>query len=195
MPDAGDAADLYVGPLNDAMAAHGIVTAAQRAAFLAQIAVESKQLHRTEEGLYYTTVQRMMVVWPGLFPTEASAAPYLRNPEALSNHVYACGNGNGDEESGDGFRYRGRGFMQVTGRANYRAGGFEDNPDAMAEPQNAANSAAVWWQNKRLDGRTSVLLDRKQFDAVTRAVNRHKLDAQERWDAYQRALDAFGVSQ
>jgi predicted chitinase len=83
--------------------------------------------------------------------------------------------------------------MQVTGRANYRAGGFEDNPNAMAEPQNAADSAARWWENNGLDGRTRDVLDRTQFDAVTHTVNRRELGAQERWEAYQRALAAFGV--
>ena len=72
--------------------------------------------------------------------------------------------------------------------------GFEDNPDAMAEPQNAADSAAVRWKNNGLDRRTDALLDETQFDAVTHTVNRRKLKAQERWEAYQRALDAFGVS-
>lgn len=103
-------------------------------------------------------------------------------------------NGNGNEASGDGFRYRGRGLMQVTGRANYRAGGFEDNPDAMAEPQNAANGAVGWWQDNGLDGRTTGLLDRTQFDAVTHTVNTGDRGAQERWDTYQRALDALGVA-
>ncbi len=154
MPNAGDAADRCVGPLSDAMAAHGIATAAQRAAFLAQIALESEQLHRTEEDLNYTPYG-ITRAWPRLFPTDADAAPYAHNSEALSNRVYAGKIGNGDEASGDSFRYRGRGFMQVTGRANYRAGGFEDNPDAMAEPQNAADSAAKWWQNNGLDDRSA----------------------------------------
>jgi putative chitinase len=193
MPQAGAAADLYVDALNYAMIMHGINTNVQRAAFLAQIAVESGQLHKTEEDLYYTTAHRITVFWPRLFPTDAAAAPYTRNPEALSNRAYAGKNGNGNEESGDGFRYRGRGLMQVTGRANYRASGFENNPDAMAEPQNAANSAAIWWENNGMDTRTSALLDRTQFDAVTRTVNTAKRDAQERWNTYQRALDAFGV--
>ena len=106
--------------------------------------------------------------------------------------MYARKIDNGNEASGDGFRYRGRGLIQVTGRANYRASGFEDNPDAMAEPQNAADSAAAWWKNN-MDGRTTVLLNRTQFDAVTRIVNTGERDAQKRWEAYQRALDAFGA--
>lgn len=88
MPDAGDAMDRYVGPLNDAMAAHGMTTNAQRAAFLAQIATGSRQLHDTVEGLSYTAHQ-ITLTWPRRLPADAAAAPYAHNPEALSNHVYA----------------------------------------------------------------------------------------------------------
>ena len=193
MPNAGELANIYVGPLNDAMTAHGIVTKAQRAAFLAQISVESGQLHDTEERLNYSA-HRISQVWPNLLPTDAKAAPYAHNPEALSDHVYAIRNGNGDEESGDGFRFRGRGLMQVTGRDNYRASGFENNPDAMAEPKNAASSAATWWQGSGMDDRTTNPLNRAQFDAVTRTVNPRGLGSQERWDTYERALDALGVT-
>lgn len=106
------------------MAAEGINTPQQRAAFLAQVAVESQESQNTTENLNYTTAQRLQEVFGrSRFPTPAAAAPYLRSPEALGNRVYANRNGNGDEASGDGYRYRGRGFMQTTGRENYRAVG------------------------------------------------------------------------
>ncbi len=192
MPQASDEADRYVGPLNQAMATHGINTPTQQAAFLAQISAESMQLHRTVESLDYSA-QRMTQVWPRRFPTEAAAAPYAHNPEALANRTYAIRNGNGDETSGDGFRFRGRGLIQVTGRANYRALGFENNPEALAEPQNAADTAAAFWQSSGLNGRTADVLDQTQFDAVSRSLNGGDTGIQDRRDAYQRALDAFGV--
>ena len=195
MPHAGAAADRYVDALNRAMTAHGINTPAQRAAFLAQVSAETGQLQNLVEDLDYFTTRRLYVVWPRLFPTEAAAASYVHNPEALANRAYAIVNGNGSEASGDGFRFRGRGFIQVTGRRNYRRLGFENNPEALADPQVAADTATAFWQNNGLIGRTTGVLDRAQFDAVSRTINGGATNAQERWDAYQRALRAFNVGQ
>ena len=128
------------------------------------------------------------------FPTEAAAAPYAHNPEALANRAYAHVNGNRDEASGDGYRFRGRGLIQVTGRGIYRSVGYEDNPEAMETPRGAADSAAAYWQNRGLNGRTTGALDRTQFNAVTHTVNAAGLHSQDRWDAYQRTLRTFNVS-
>ena len=111
MPYAGAAADRYVGALNQAMTAHGINTPAQRAAFLAQVAVESDELRSTTERLNYSA-GLIHQVWPGRFPTEAAATPYAHNPEALANRAYAGVNDNSNETSGDGYRLRGRGLIQ-----------------------------------------------------------------------------------
>ncbi len=193
MPNAGDAADDYVDALNQAMAANGIDTPEQRAAFLAQVAVESHQLQNTTENLNYTTAQRLQQVF-GLaaFPSSDAAAPYLRNPEALANRVYANRNGNGDEASGDGYRYRGRGLMQTTGRENYRAVGHENDPETLEAPQGAANAAAQHWASHGLNGQTTRALNQQQFDEVSRTVNRYDPNLQARWNAYQRALGALG---
>ena len=121
--------------------------------------------------------------------------PYLHHPEALANRAYARRNGNHDESSGDGYRFRGRGLIQVTGRDNYRELGFEDQPEALIKPQNAANSAAAYWQNRRLNDRTMSVLNRAQFNAATHTVNALNLKSQERWEAYQRALRVFNANQ
>lgn len=192
MPDAGDEVDRYVEPLNQAMAAHGIDTPEQRAAFLAQVSVESGQLRHTVENLHYSA-RRLTEVWPRRLPTQAAATPYAHTPEALADRVYANRLGNGDEASGDGFRFRGRGLMQVTGRDNHRRVGFENIPEALAEPQNAADTAAAFWVNNGLNGRTTGVLDRAGFDAVSRTVNGGDHGSQARWGAYQRALQAFDV--
>jgi predicted chitinase len=190
MPRA--AAALYVEPLNRAMAAGGIDTPERRAAFLAQISVESNQLQDTVENLNYTA-RRLQQVWPRRFPTAAAAAPFAHNPEALGNHVYADRLGNGNEASGDGYRFRGRGLMQVTGRANYRAVGFENNPEALSNPTTAANTAAAFWQRNGLNGQTTDVLGRAQFDAVSRTVNGGNVGMQDRWEAYRRACSALGL--
>jgi putative chitinase len=85
----------------------------------------------------------MVAQWRGRFPNLGAAQPYVGRPQALANHAYQLKSGNGDEASGDGYRFRGRGLIQVTGRDNYRVVGFEDDPDAMSEPQGAAESAAA----------------------------------------------------
>lgn len=192
MPNAGARADTYVDPLNSAMRANGITTREQQAAFLAQIAQESGDLANTTENLNYSA-PRLTEVWPKRFPTLESATPYARNPEALANRVYASRLGNGDAASGDGYRYRGRGLMQVTGRDNYRAIGFEDNPEALSEPVTAADTAARWWSSNNLPSRTNGELSRADFDAVSRTVNGGDHGINERWRAYQRGLSALGT--
>jgi putative chitinase len=132
--------------------------------------------------------QRLTEVWPRRFPTEEVAAPYANNPEALGNFVYASRLGNGDEASGDGYRYRGGGLMQTTGRANYRAAGFENNPEALREPANAANSAGRFWIDNGLNERTVTSLSQSQFNSISRTVNGGDHGLDNRWQLYQRAL-------
>lgn len=188
MPQADTAR--WVDKLNAAMAAHGIDTPTKQAAFLAQIGVESGQLRRTSENLNYSA-SRLTEVWPSRFPTIASATPYAHNPEKLANHVYANRNGNGNEASGDGWKYRGGGLMQTTGRANYRSAGFENNPERLREDATAADSAAHFWQSNGLNERTASALDHNGFNGVTRTVNGGLNGANERWQMYQRALSVL----
>lgn len=190
MPRAGARTARYLGPLNAAMRTYGIDTNERRAAFLAQISVESGQLHNVEENLNYSA-PRLRVVWPRRFRTDPVANDFAHNPEALGNSVYANRLGNGDAASGDGYRYRGRGLMQTTGRDNYRAAGFENNPEALADPITAAASAARFWSSNGLNGRTTTVLSREQFNGITRTVNGGDNGSDERWAAYQRALKAL----
>ena len=111
--------DQWAQALNPAMDKFEINTPARVACFLAQTGHESGQFNRLIEGLFYKTAARLTAVWPRRFPNEASAAPYVKNEEKLANFVYANRIGNGPVESGDGFRYRGRGLIQITGRSNY----------------------------------------------------------------------------
>lgn len=87
------------------------------------------------ENLNYTTAARIKQVWPKRFPTLASAEPFVRNPEKLANKVYGDREDLGNTQPGDGYRYRGRGLAQITGRGNYRKFGLEDRPeDALKLP-------------------------------------------------------------
>lgn len=146
--------------------------------FLGQVLVESAMLERLEENLRYTTPQRICAVWPKRFPNAESAAPYVSNPEALANFVY--GNRMGNVRLGDGYRYRGRGLLMVTGRSNYAVTGkrigedLEGQPELMAQPDIALRAALAWWDEnidsaqigdvaaitKRVNGGTTALNER-----------------------------------
>lgn len=99
----------------------------------------------------------MLKVWPKRFPTPEKAAEYERNPEKLANYVYASRLGNGDTTSGDGWRFRGRGLIQVTGRGNYRSVrsgiglDLEASPELLEQSEAAALSAAFFWKSHGLN--------------------------------------------
>lgn len=88
------------------------------------------------ENLNYTTAARIRRVWPSRFKTEAAAKPYVRNPQALAEKVY--GGRLGNRLPGDGWRYRGGGWPQLTGRENYAKFGLDTNPDAILKPEQSA---------------------------------------------------------
>lgn len=158
--------------------AAGITTPKRVIQFMAQLFVESGGLRVTEENLRYS-VKRLQVVWPSRFKSDRDAAPFANNPSALANRVYGGRMGNGPEESGDGWRYRGRGLKQLTGKANYRAftawarQRFPDAPDFAADPDRVAEFpwafvSAVWfWDANGL----SRLADNDDTLAITKRVN------------------------
>jgi putative chitinase len=118
--------------------------------FLGQILHESGLLTITEENLNYRTPERIRAVWPLRFPTLTDAAPYAKNPQALANKVY--GGRLGNTTPGDGWKYRGRGLLQCTGRDCYREVGaklgadFEGSPELLAQPEYALRAAIAWWE-------------------------------------------------
>lgn len=140
--------------------------------FLAQVAHESGGLSVIEENLRYSA-KRMTEIWPSRFPTLASAEPFAGNPEALANKVYASRMGNGSPESGDGWKYRGRGYIQITGRDGYRAIGnaigvnLENDPDRASDPDDALRVACGFWKWKNINA----ACDEGDFLKVTRLVN------------------------
>ena len=147
---------LWVPALNVAMNRFAINTTARIAAFLAQIAHESGELNRLIENLNYSAA-RLMQVWPRRFPTIEKAVEFERNPEKLANHVYANRIGNGDTATGDGWKFRERGLIQVTGKGNYREVGLgiglslETSPELLEQPDPAALSAAYFWKSRGLN--------------------------------------------
>jgi putative chitinase len=152
---------------------------ANRAAHLiGQCAHESGGLVRLAESLFYTTPERLMAVWPSRFRSRASALPFLRNPRLLANTVYSDRNGNGGLGSGDGYRFRGRGYLQLTGRANYAEFGALSGVDLISNPDRASEPATAWLiaghflARRKRNGRTALeWADAGSVEVVTRIVN------------------------
>lgn len=194
-------ATAWTGALNSAMARFHIDSTPRMAAFLAQVAHESGQLTRLQENLNYSA-KRLMQVWPKRFPTPEKAARYEKNPEKLANHVYAGRLGNGDEASGDGWCFRGRGLIQLTGRGNYRAAGrgiglaLEQQPGLLEQPEAAALSAAWFWEshglNELADNRSNDD-DNEDFKTITRRINGGTVGLKERLALWERAKQALGA--
>lgn len=181
----------FAEPLKASMALFDISTPQRQSGFLAQCMLESQRFTRLEENLFYTTPERIRSVFPSRVRTLEDAATLTRNPRALANRAYAGRNGNGDEASGDGWRYRGRGLFQLTGRANYRrasqalARDYVGAPELVAEPSDACLTAAWFWNAHGCNE----LVDRGRFDATTRVINGPAmLHARERLAAFHEAM-------
>lgn len=162
----------WVPPLNMAMLKYNMDTPQRQAMFLAQCAHESGNFKFVVENLNYST-EALMRVFRKYFPNEDLAQAYARQPERIANYVYADRMGNGDWKSGDGWRFRGRGLIQLTGRNNYALFSMHAendalmNPDIVATPEYAAESAGWFWNINRLNR----LADTGDVRAVTRRVN------------------------
>lgn len=158
--------------------------------FLGQVLHESCMLELLEENLNYSA-PRLCAVWPSRFPSIGAAAPYARNPQALANKVY--GGRLGNTAPGDGWAYRGRGLIQVTGRANYelveRLSGLRvlSNPALLAQPLPALQASIAWWERKVPD---HVLHDP---EAVTLAVNGGTNGLADREELTQLATQALAL--
>jgi putative chitinase len=200
-PDATDAnIAKYADALVLAMQLYDINTPYRRAAFLAQIGHESGQLAYCVENLNYSSAG-LRKTFPKYFPTDALAVQYARKPEAIANRVYANRMGNGTEASGDGWKFRGRGLLQITGRSNYFAlndkmrnvpigTDFTLSPELLEQPYWAAMSAAWWWSNAKLNylaDKLSGLNDYGTFEAITKTINGGYNGIADRWKIYQRA--------
>ncbi len=155
LPAAGGRVHVYCDPLNAAAAEFGIETGHEMASFISQIGHETEYLQKFEENLNYSD-GALLRTWPRRFDL-VTAARYARHPEMIANRAYANRYGNGDEASGDGWRYRGRGGIQITFHDNYAACGealgldLLRNPQLLLDPVNAMRSAGWFWKVRGLD--------------------------------------------
>jgi putative chitinase len=168
----GHIPDAVIAMIPDTAAKFQINTPLRLAHFLAQCGHESGGFKATSENLNYSA-KGLMGIFKKYFPTEALANVYQRNPQKIANKVYANRMSNGDEASGDGFKFRGRGYIQLTGKANYTLFGKaigEDmtvNPDAVSGKY-ALLSAAWFWSNNGLNK----LADGGSTDAVVTTITK-----------------------
>jgi putative chitinase len=160
--------------------------------FLAQIGHESGGLTKLHENLNYKAA-RLTQIFPKYFK-DVDPDDYASNPEAIANRVYCSRMGNGDEHSGDGYRFRGRGAIQLTGRSNYTACGTDlevdliENPDWLETPEGAIMSAAWFWDQRDLND----YADKGDVLTVTKKINGGTIGLDERKELYEEALKIFG---
>jgi putative chitinase len=157
-------------PLNETFSKFEINTPKRQAAFIGQCGHESNNFKTLEENLHYSA-NALMRVWPSRFPDNDVAEKYANKPEKIANKVYSGRMGNA--EDGDGWKYHGRGLIQLTGKDNYTRCGealnidLVNNPDLLLEPEFAAASAGWFWRKHGLNQ----LADIGDWVAITKRIN------------------------
>lgn len=159
------------------------------AAFLAQVGHESGEFAYALENLNYSA-QGLRKNFPSYFRTLAIANQYARKPQAIANRVYANRMSNGPESSGDGWRFRGKGLIQLTGRANVTAFASDNNmtvdqASAFLETPEGAVLGAVWFWN---ENKLNRFVDDNDFIGLTRAINNGTKGLQHRTTLHNNAL-------
>jgi putative chitinase len=163
------------------------------AAFLAQCAHESGGFVFVTENLNYSA-SGLMRVFPKYFPDMATAKQYERNPQRIASRVYANRMGNDNENSLEGWKFRGRGILQLTGKDNYFwfAASLEITPEQAAEYletfEGAAQSACWFWETNKLNA----LADAGDIRAMTKRINGGYIGLEDREHHYALALNMFG---
>jgi len=185
----------WVGPLNETFERFSILTPRQQAAFLGQCGHECGNFRVLEENLNYRA-ETLMKIWPRRFPTLEIDNQYAKNPKKIANKVYADRMGNRDEASGDGYRFRGRGCIQLTGSANYFHAGkalgvdFIMEPDLVATPQYAALTAGFFWNTQKLNA----IAESGNNLALTKKINGGTIGLNDRILHTNQALALLGGS-
>jgi putative chitinase len=162
----------WLEPLNETFQKYDISTPTRQAFFIGQCAHESVNFTKLEESLYYSA-PRLMAVWPSRFPNLDVASQYAGNPEKLAEKVYGHRADLGNTEDGDGFKFHGRGIIQLTGRDSYERCGeaigadLINQPQLLVEPHYAALSAGWFWRKRDLNS----LADIKDYETMTKRIN------------------------
>ena len=182
----------WVDALNETFQRFNIVTNNQKAMFIGQCSHECGNFRLLEENLNYKAAT-LMRLWPKRFPTLEKANEYAGNPKKIANMVYSSRMGNRDENSGDGFRFRGRGIIQLTGHSGYFHAGkalgmdFVANPDLVSTPQYAALTGGWFWSTHNLNSPAEAL----DHPKITRIINGGSIGLEQRIKETQQALSVL----
>jgi len=196
MINAAQLLKLHIGPqwvdaLNETFNRFGINTPRQQAAFIGQCGHECGNFRILEENLNYRA-ETLCKLWPKRFPSLEFAKQYEKNPKKIANNVYSSRMGNRDEASGDGYRFRGRGCIQLTGHANYyhasQALGvdFVMEPDLVSTPKYAALTAGWFWSTHGCND----LAEAGNWVALTKKINGGTIGLDDRVAHTNQALEA-----
>lgn len=183
----------WLEPLKETFEKYQIDTPKRQAAFIGQCMHESNGFKTLTENLNYSA-KGLMATWPSRFPDLNTAMIYERQPEKIANKVYGGRMGNADESSGEGWKYRGRGIKQLTGKENYQrcsdALGVDlvENPDLLLEPKYAALSAGWFWNKHGLND----LADKSDIETMTKRINGGLLGLDARKAAIHKAESVLG---
>ena len=186
--------DQWCEALNKILPDYEIDTPGRIAAFIAQTSHESAGYTALHENLNYQAAS-LMRVWPRYFPDMATAQAYAHQPERIANRAYSNRMGNGDEASGDGWRYCGRGLIQLTGRSNYQS--FADSietdlseiPAFLQTFEGAVQSACWFWEANNLNK----WADLGDIERMTKIINGGTLGLADRKKHYEHALHVLGA--
>lgn len=184
----------WLEPLNKTFEKYEINTPTRQAAFIGQCGHESANFKTLEENLNYSA-KGLMATWPSRFPTIEIATQFERNPEKIANKVYGGRADLGNTEDGDGWRFHGRGLIQLTGRSNYTVCGlaldkpFAELPELVLEPENACLSAGWFWNKRGLNA----LADAEDWTTMTRRINGGTIGLQDRINKIHKAMDILGA--
>ncbi len=186
--------DQWYKAISEILPEYEINTPQRVAAFLAQCAHESGGFIFLKENLNYKAAS-LRKVFPKYFPDDATAAAYANKPEMIANRVYANRMGNGDEASGDGWRFCGRGLIQLTGKNNYTffAGSLdipvEEASEYLQTFEGAVQSACFFWEQNKLNQ----WADAGDILTLTKRINGGTIGLEDRQKHYQHALHIFGA--
>lgn len=193
VPKAIGGPDAWYEALVEALPQYDINTVERVAAFIAQCAHESGGFSVLEENLNYKAAT-LSKLWPQRFPP-GIAEQYAGKPEMIANKTYGGRMGNGPEESGEGYKFRGRGILQLTGKDNYKACSqtlFQDNtllddPDLLLDPYYAIHSACWFWNKNKLNQ----FADAGDLTTLTKRINGGTIGLEDRIHHYNHAVEVL----
>jgi predicted chitinase len=188
----------FITGFNKVLDSSEINTPLRLAAYIAQVSCESANFTILVENLNYSA-ERLKMIWPKYFPNLVIAKKYERNPQKIANRIYANRFGNGDEASGDGWKYRGRGFLSTTGKINYRTlsriTGYDliNNPDQLSTMEVATAVSCIQWKLLRLNRIADEGASDEMVIRLTKSITGGTIGVQARIKTFNKACEVLKI--